>query len=57
MRIICAICWAAAIPMIFVPEPIRNETNRLEAEKLAAEEAAKAEVEFDTISERNEDDS
>lgn len=43
--------------MIFVPEPIRNETNRLEAEKLAAEEAAKAEVEFDTISERNEDDS
>ena len=57
VRIICAICWAVAIPMFFVPEPIRNETNRLAAEQLAAEEAAKAEVEFDTISERDDDDS
>jgi len=29
IRIICGISWGAAIPMFLVPEPVRNETNRL----------------------------
>ena len=36
-RIICAISWAISIPMFFVPEPIRNETNRLAQEELQAQ--------------------
>lgn len=47
VKIICGVSWAAVIPMFFVPEPIRNETNRLAAEELAAEEAAKAEADLD----------
>lgn len=40
IQIICGISWLLAIPMFFVPEPIRNETNRLGAlEDLAREEA------------------
>ena len=34
IRIICAISWVLTIPMFFVPEPIRNETNRLAAEEI-----------------------
>ena len=34
MRIICGISWALVIPMFFVPEPKRNETNRLAAIEL-----------------------
>lgn len=41
IRYICLISWALVIPMFFVPEPERNETNRLAAE-LAKEEADKA---------------
>lgn len=33
IRIICGISWVLAIPMFFVPEPVRNETNRLAAEQ------------------------
>ena len=43
MRIVCIISWVFAIPMFLVPEPVRNETNRMEAEKKAQEEAKKAE--------------
>lgn len=43
MRIVCIISWVFAIPMFLVPEPVRNETNRIEAEKKAQEEAKKAE--------------
>ena len=57
VRIICGISWAAVIPMFFVPEPIRNETNRLAAEELAAEEAAKAEADFDNNMESGNDNS
>jgi len=35
-QIICVISWAISIPMFFVPEPIRNETNRLAQEELKA---------------------
>ena len=35
-RLICVISWVLVIPMFFVPEPIRNETNRLAAEELIA---------------------
>lgn len=34
IRIICAISWGVAIPMFFVPEPVRNETNRLAMQEL-----------------------
>ena len=42
MRIICGISWVLVIPMFFVPEPKRNETNRLGAKEL--ESALEAEV-------------
>ena len=32
VRIVCAISWGLAIPMFFVPEPVRNETNKLAKE-------------------------
>ena len=38
MRIICAICWGLAVPMFFVPEPIRNETNRIGAQLMKEEQ-------------------
>ena len=37
IRIICLISWGLAIPMFFVPEPKRNETNILGALELKAE--------------------
>ena len=54
IRIICGILWLCAIPMIFVPEPIRNETNRIAAEEIAKAEEAKASVTFDDLPERAE---
>ena len=41
VRVICLISWAISIPMFFVPEPVRNETNKLAQEELKA----KAELE------------
>ena len=32
VRIVCFVSWACVIPMFFVPEPVRNETNRLAQE-------------------------
>ena len=32
VRIICAICMVWVVPMLFVPEPIRNATNMLEGQ-------------------------
>jgi len=37
-RIVCGICWVLTIPLFFLPEPVRNETNKL-AEKMEAEAA------------------
>jgi len=37
MRVICGICWLFAIPMLAVPEPVRNATNQEEAEMKLSE--------------------
>ena len=53
IRIICGISWALCIPMFFVPEPIRNETNRLAA--LEVKKAVANEGNFDNLALRADD--
>ena len=31
IRIICGICWFICVPLFFLPEPKRNETNEIAA--------------------------
>jgi len=31
MRVICGICWGFTLPLFFLPEPKRNETNEIAA--------------------------
>lgn len=53
IRIICGISWALCIPMFFVPEPIRNETNRLAA--IEVKKAVANQDNFDNLALRADD--
>ena len=54
MRIICYISWGFALTMWFVPEPERNATNRLAAEKERERLAQLNETEFNHLRLRSE---